>query len=832
MTGSQLDCGCPTCRGRATPRPIANRPGLAAISYRSGRHGDFRTAMLDALPKRPEHALSRLRTRDSDDPAIALLDAFAVTCDVLTFYTERLANEAYLATATERTSLQELGALVAHRLGRGAAASTLLAFTAERPPDLPPREGQDPGVLPPAVPQRLVLPVGTRVQSIPGPGEQPQTFETVEELETRPGWNALPVVRTTRYEPAGSHEAWLEGDLLRLAAGDALLVSTSGRADLRILTSAAVHQPVRRTSASWEIGLALDHEAPVSDPDLAARVFRRRLPVFGHNAAQWQALSQQFRLDYSGESNPEDLPAEWPGFTTAASTDDGIRVDLEGSYPDVVPGSWVVVAREGLEPGWRLYEVITRAELSRSEFAVSGRVTRLQLRGPQDLDFGTPRDVVVYAAAERLVLTEVPDDSPVAGASLDVEGDASQMRPGRRLLLVGTVRGGTAAQEVRVQEALAMGTRTRLTLAEAPERPFDRASAVVFGNVAAATHGETVGQLLGSGDARVPFAAVTLAREPLTFVPAPTSRGTASTLEVRIDDVAWAEVPTTATAGERDRVFMTRDEPDGGLSVVFGDGQRGARPSTGLNNLRARYRVGIGAAGNVAADSLTLPIDRPLGLKAVTNPVPAEGGVDAETVASARRSIPIPVRTLGRVVSLRDHADFALAFTGIGMAQAVLLARPGGPVVVVSVADADGLPPPASILERLDAELTRWGDPSSRHVVVACRTASFRVGLKVVVAADRRPADVLTAVEAALRGSYAAPAHGIGRVVHASAVTAVAASVPGVDAIDLDLLYRGAAAALQSRLVPRPAVVRGAAVRGAEILSLSPDPFDRLEVRR
>ena len=74
-----------------------------------------------------------LRTRESDDPTIAVLDAFAVACDVLTFYSERLANESYLRTATERTSLQELGKLVAYRLSPGVAAETWLAFSLERP---------------------------------------------------------------------------------------------------------------------------------------------------------------------------------------------------------------------------------------------------------------------------------------------------------------------------------------------------------------------------------------------------------------------------------------------------------------------------------------------------------------------------------------------------------------------------------------------------------------------------------------------------------------------------------------------------------------------------
>ena len=105
-------CGC--CAGTTvrTPGVVDNRPGLPAIAYRSGVHGDFVASMLAGLTRRSRPGLAGLRTRDPDDPTIALLDAWAVACDVLTFYTERLANERYLRTARDRTSLQELGKLV------------------------------------------------------------------------------------------------------------------------------------------------------------------------------------------------------------------------------------------------------------------------------------------------------------------------------------------------------------------------------------------------------------------------------------------------------------------------------------------------------------------------------------------------------------------------------------------------------------------------------------------------------------------------------------------------------------------------------------------------
>jgi len=72
----------------------------------------------------------------------------------------------------------------------GVAAETALAFALEPPPDVPPAASKDPGAAPPVTPATVTLEPGLRVQSIPGPGEQPQTFETVEAVDARPEWNA------------------------------------------------------------------------------------------------------------------------------------------------------------------------------------------------------------------------------------------------------------------------------------------------------------------------------------------------------------------------------------------------------------------------------------------------------------------------------------------------------------------------------------------------------------------------------------------------------------------------------------------------------------------
>src|SRR5215210_106896 len=108
------------------------------------------------------------------------------------------------------------------------------------------------------------------------------------------------------------------------------------------------------------------------------------------------------------------------------------------------------------------------------------------------------------------------------------------------------------------------------------------------------------------------------------------------------------------------------------MTVRFGNGIDGARLPTGRNNVVATYRQGLGRDGNVGPNTLTTLLDRPVGLKSVTNPTEARGGADPESLDEARTNAPNTVRTFGRVVSLRDFEDAAREFAGVAKARANL----------------------------------------------------------------------------------------------------------------------------------------------------------------
>jgi hypothetical protein len=130
--GNAADCGCCTGTARADAGQCVNRPGLNVVAYRVGTQPRFKQSLLTSLSAR-----AGLKTRQDDDFSIALTDAWAVVADVLTFYQERIANESYVRTATERRSLLELARLIGYEPGPGVAATVYLAFTLESAPGAP-----------------------------------------------------------------------------------------------------------------------------------------------------------------------------------------------------------------------------------------------------------------------------------------------------------------------------------------------------------------------------------------------------------------------------------------------------------------------------------------------------------------------------------------------------------------------------------------------------------------------------------------------------------------------------------------------------------------------
>jgi Uncharacterized homolog of phage Mu protein gp47 len=107
-------------------------------------------------------------------------------------------------------------------------------------------------------------------------------------------------------------------------------------------------------------------------------------------------------------------------------------------------------------------------------------------------------------------------------------------------------------------------------------------------------------------------------------------------------------------------------------TVIFGDGIYGMIPTNGAT-IKATYRVGGGLAGNVGANTIQM-ISKAASLAAlsakVTNPEPANGGAERESIEHAVRHAPAVFRTLKRAVTASDYESLALSIPGVGKVRA------------------------------------------------------------------------------------------------------------------------------------------------------------------
>lgn len=934
-------CGC--CEGIAaqTPELIYNPPGLTNIEYRAGTHATFKASLLAALSSSVFPALAPLRTRDDSDFSIALLDAWAVSLDILTFYQERLANEAYLDTAVDPASVFYLAELVGYKPSPGVAASAYLAFTLTSAP---------------GAPDNVLIPEGTRVQSVPRPGQTPQVFETAGGLTALIECNAIPPRLSAAWQlNSGDSSIWIQGTDNNLHVGDWLLFTSSqfdtsdpwnsGGWDYHVITSVSTDPISGNTFVTWDSPLLLWYFASVSYSQIY--VFRKKAALFGVQAPDPRTLSTTGNNISSLTGWPSAGPGDW-SFNYAGNS----QINLDSSYPGLAP------TRDG-ETQWALflspdntyapYQVLGAGESSPVLYTLTGKTTQLNLADEPIRDsngditksnddvlttlVGETRQITAYVQSELLAPADTPlsdwayDDTysrqsgllrPVEGSVLEVV-TSEALSPGQvvgvlgkrmrlqiahlatkpvgsqpgfvpngatgankvsdsQMFLVDAFPPQTAAnsvdglwsvltpdgvagtlqisagnlvlvpadkndlivgESVAISQSTVSGSIQDLSFGPALARLYDRSTVTVNANVVAASHGETVHELLGNGDATNEALEFTLKQSPLTFLSSASGLGAASTLQVWVNNLRWQEVDNFLHSGPSDRAYITQADSQGKVTVQFGNGAEGARTPTGQMNIRAVYRKGLGAAGNVDAGQLSQALDRPQGLKGVTNPDAATGGADPDSADSARLSAPLHVLTLDRAVSLEDYQNYALAFAGISKALATWTWDGLRRAVVLTLAGAQGgvFHQDDLTIQHLKSALRAAGNP---YVPVTVADPSYNPVLFEVAAnvqvdtTDYDPTQVLAQVWQALSANLSFAQRQFGQGVAQSEIIALIQGVAGVIAVQLKTFNRMG----EAPSGPLPAVLRAAGpvvqkngvLTAAELLLLDPASQGNFEV--
>lgn len=803
MTDDARRDTCEACERDDALDPHVNPTGQSTISYRIAEHGRFLARMRARIsrqavppndPTATRHPLATLTTRAEDEPLLALMDAWACTLDVLSFYQERIANEGFVRTAQERRSVLELARAIGYELRPGVAANTRLAFTL-----LDTNKS----------PQQVTLSSGLQVLSVPGPGEQPQTFETVESVLARPQWNAMrPVQRERPPLQRGDQVLYLDGLDTGLRRGDKLLVVGTEREsepesnvwDFRTVMVVAPDAKAKVTRVELDAGLGwsgFGGTRTIDPPEQpAVFAFGERLAVFGRSAPDPRLFSAEMQQSLSALLTSD--KTEWANFRVTTS-EGGVRVHVVGAAKELLPGSWLVFEDEGYT---ELYRAKVVEASGRKDFGLTLETTRVTLDTNVNLERFEPRSVTVHGLSRELTLGTQAIDSALEPRELRLEGLLPLLEPGRAVIVSGPAHDAAPELERDDPELEFLGEvaivermdhaadHTRLVLEAPLAHVYDRRRSLIFGNVARATHGKTTTEVIGSGDGSKRFQSFSLRQRPLTHVS--TREGTSSTLTVRVRGVAWSAVNSTLGLGPDARVYVPRTDDDGVTTLTFGDGVNGARLPTGAENVSAAYRVGIGRDGAVKAGALSILKTRPQGVKAVNNPLPASGAEDPEQLDEARSNAPTTVLTLDRIVSVSDYEDYAQAYPGIGKAQSVALWDGRRSWVHLTLATSEALPvlPTDDLYQSLMADLDRRRDPAQQLLLGTFVPRTFKLRARLALDPAHLPELVFDAVEHALRCAFSFEARRFGQPVTGAEILALVQGIEGVIAIDLDALWR------------------------------------------
>ncbi|MEV6345887.1 putative baseplate assembly protein [Actinoplanes sp. NPDC051851] len=186
-----------------------------------------------------------------------------------------------------------------------------------------------------------------------------------------------------------------------------------------------------------------------------------------------------------------------------------------------------------------------------------------------------------------------------------------------------------------------------------------------------------------------------------------------ATVRIRRDGVVtdWRPVPDLTFAGPADPVVVL-DRADG--AVCFGDGLTGAIPvpGDGPGAVTVDYLLGGGTGGNGGRTGNWFPLEpAPPGVTA-SNPVPAEGGADPETIDEARLRAGGELTATGRAVTAADVTDLAVTTPGAAVARAWagVAEHPGYP----------GTPVPGAVTVRVVPRVPRTaGDLAADDYIAA-----------------------------------------------------------------------------------------------------------------
>ncbi|MDO8586981.1 MAG: baseplate J/gp47 family protein [Armatimonadota bacterium] len=776
---------CP-CDTFIHPIAVSNKPGFSAIAYRTGDYAAFRQALLLPLdPALSEKELINWRPGVTGDLAVQMAEWWAYLADILTFYNERIANEAYLRTACLPESVRRLIRVLGYRPRPGIGARGDLAALIQ---------GQGP----------VTLPRGFQIRSKPGPGRQPRIFE-LDAATVIQAPDVVDVDLAPNPDLMGTGDSvLLKGAITSVKIGDRLLLA--GDQSHAWLTVKQL-QPEKdlRGKPNTRIWFAetpqVPNEAKAADYRLlkSARSSKIWKLSFGGGSASKKPIksgSGQMVADLKGSTIAKldtkivaDIVAPSAQATPLPPPADRFLADLVGVSRDIAVGERVLFETPGEDPDFYIVIVTGYREVvwyanNPGKLEDPGTTPAVPVLHTQiDLAEGVPDGCaqVLFGWQDVGELIGAPAET-ISGGSNTLLAASGDGVPSGAAFVEDAHGRGDVVKVSTVPESPA----TIVITSESKSPPELSAPLRLLFALLPVSQGQTVSlETLGSGSASLAGQEFVLGKSPLTYLLSEDSSSTGSyrsTLRVWVDGIEWKEVSSFYGQPPDARVFVTREDEDNKTHVLFGDGVNWARLPTGKDNVKATYRYGSGAEP-VPAGTLTEIVQPIPNLRSVKNPVSVGGGADPDPPKQIRRYAPRSVLAFNRAVSADDYEAIAAQTPSVSRARAYWSfdAQQQRGVVKVYVGDDQ------RAKEDAQTALRVAGDPNRPVVVEAANPIPVDLSLSIRVDADYDGRMVEVGVRSALldpdKGLFGANVIRIGQSIFDSQIYAACRSVPGVIAV-------------------------------------------------
>ncbi len=808
------DSICP-CGAFAHPSVIFNPPGRDVIAYRVGNYASFRHALLQSSPDEAElsssvgNVTSQIwRPSGHGDLAAQMVEWWAYLADILTFYNERAATQAYLRTADLPESVNRLVRLLGYRPRPGIGAKGVLAALASSP--LP-----------------FTLRAGFAVQSKPGPGKQPQVFEldtdtrigitptSQASLATSSGMVGVRPASDSRQRPikAGTNTIVLKGAPPAVKKDDMVLILSKNQSNPAFATATvAAITPGNDPSIGAITTIKLN---PNSKIDALADFPDLQLYTGGQSAQVWQypaadgkvirnvvesnfgRLDQIILFDGGSKVGAIDIASLVRGLKSNDPI--VIRPSVMGSQLDfqlfVIKSTTEAVWYANPDkynppnpPGTEVDPSVPNPDTHIAAIPIPHTSLTLTEKLPDDLTADRQADRANFfvwhswtKAGDLVVLppSTVDDTIVPPGGSVVLEPSSDAAFPdvpAQTKVLVEDSVGNGASGMINSDGKLVLDFPVPLLI------PPLRA----YFNLLPVSRGKTVArEVLGSGNAAIPGQDFVLQNSPVTYLQREDSRSGdnySSTVRIWVNDVEWTEVRSFFGQPSGAQVFITHEDDQGKTHVILGDGEFGARLPTGVNNIVTSYRYG-GGADIPGPGTLTVVLKPQPGLQSIRNPVAVGEGADPDSPAKLRRLAPRSVLTFNRAVSADDYEAIAAQAPGVTRAKAALAfdSLEQRPRVTVWVGDD------TRAVAAARAAIAVTADPNRFPAILLARRVQINLTVSLVIDPRRNDKSVLDAVRIALldpdKGLLGLNALEIGQPIYDSQLYAACVAVPGVLAV-------------------------------------------------